>query len=157
MISQAELDMLGLSRTSLKVKDPATGNEGYRAAVEVFHQLHCLNLLRQYVYKDYYVNVYSDIDRDDEEGLKDNIGEWRWHALLKSILMLTCVDHCLEAIRINLMCTADIGIFTFRDFPEYGFEKGDYRPDLSTQHTCRNFDAIHQWAVDHTVSWSHDV
>lgn len=139
MISQAELDMLGLSRTSLKVKDPATGNEGYRAAVEVFHQLHCLNLLRQYVYKDYYVNVYSDIDRDDEEGLKDNI------------------DHCLEAIRINLMCTADIGIFTFRDFPEYGFEKGDYRPDLSTQHTCRNFDAIHQWAVDHTVSWSHDV
>lgn len=75
MISQAELDKLGLPRNSLKVTDPATGKEGYRAAVEVFHQLHCLNLLRQYVYKEYYVNVYSDIDRDDEEGLKAGIGE----------------------------------------------------------------------------------
>ncbi|KUI64610.1 hypothetical protein VM1G_01049 [Cytospora mali] len=139
MISQDELDRLGLPRNSLKVTDPATGKEGYRAAVEVFHQLHCLNLLRQYVYKDYYVNIYSDIDRDDEEGVKAHI------------------DHCLEAIRINLMCTADIGIFTFREYPEYGYEKGDYWPDFSTLHTCRNFDAIHQWAIDNTVSWTHDV
>lgn len=78
MISQDELDRLGLPRNSLKVTDPTTGKEGYRAAVEVFHQLHCLNLLRQYVYKDYYVNQYSDIQdgRDDEEGLKGHIGEW---------------------------------------------------------------------------------
>ncbi|ROW12401.1 hypothetical protein VMCG_00516 [Cytospora schulzeri] len=139
MISQNELDRLGLPRNSLKVTDPTTGKEGYRAAVEVFHQLQCLNLLRQYVYKEYYVNVYSDIDRDDEEGLKAQI------------------DHCLEAIRINLMCTADIGIFTFREFPEYDVQEGKSWPDFSAQHTCRNFDAIHQWAVDHTVSWAHDV
>ncbi|KAK7737033.1 hypothetical protein SLS53_006789 [Cytospora paraplurivora] len=138
MISQDELDRLGLPRNSLKVTDPATGKEGYRAAVEVFHQLHCLNLLRQYVYKEYYVNIYSDI-QDEEEALKGHI------------------DHCLEVIRINLMCTADIGIFTFREYPEYGFNEGDYWPDLSTLHTCRNFDAIHDWAIDHTVSWDHNA
>lgn len=66
-------------------------------------------------------------------------------------------DHCLEAIRINLMCTGDIGIFTFREYPEYGYEAGDFWPDFSTLHTCRNFDAIHKWAIDNTVSWTHDV
>ncbi|KAL2277890.1 hypothetical protein FJTKL_15170 [Diaporthe vaccinii] len=138
MISEEELDRLGLPRNSLKVTDPKTGKEGYRAAVEVFHQLHCLNLLRQYVYKEYYVNIYSDI-QEEEDGLKGH------------------VDHCLEAIRINLMCTGDIGIFTFREYPEYGYEDGDFWPDFSTLHTCRNFDTIHKWAIDNTVSWTHDV
>lgn len=55
------------------------------------------------------------------------------------------------------MCTSDIGIFTFREYPEYGYEKDDFWPDFSTLHTCRNFDTIHQWAIDHTVSWTHDV
>lgn len=73
MISEEELNRLGLPKNSLKVKDPKTGKEGYRAAVEVFHQLHCLNLLRQYVYKDYYVNIYSDI-QEEEQGLKGHVG-----------------------------------------------------------------------------------
>lgn len=75
MISQEELDRLGLPRNSLKVKDPATGKEGYRAAVEVFHQLHCLNLLRQYIYRDYYKDIYSDI-QEEEMGLKGHVGEY---------------------------------------------------------------------------------
>lgn len=74
MISEEELDRLGLPRNSLKVTDPKTGKEGYRAAVEVFHQLHCLNLLRQYVYKEYYVNIYSDI-QEEEDGLKGHVGK----------------------------------------------------------------------------------
>lgn len=73
MISQEELDRLGLPKNSLKVTDPATGKEGYRAAVEVFHQLHCLNLLRQAIYKDYYKDIYSDI-QEEEEGLKGHVG-----------------------------------------------------------------------------------
>lgn len=73
MISQEELDRLGLPKNSLKVTDPATGKEGYRAAVEVFHQLHCLNLLRQAIYKDYYKNIYSDI-QEEEAGLNGHIG-----------------------------------------------------------------------------------
>lgn len=55
------------------------------------------------------------------------------------------------------MCTADIGINTFREFPEYGLEEGDFRPDFSTQHTCRNFDAIHTWAKDHAVTGTEAV
>lgn len=74
MISEEELNRLGLPKNSLKVTDPATGKEGYRAAVEVFHQLHCLNLLRQYLYRDYYKNIYSDI-QEEEMGLKGHVGK----------------------------------------------------------------------------------
>jgi hypothetical protein len=54
MISEEELEILGMPKTSLKVTHPQTGVEGYRVGMEVFHQLHCINLLRRVTYKDYY-------------------------------------------------------------------------------------------------------
>lgn len=61
MISLDEVERLGLSPNSLKISDPKTGKVGYRAAIEVFHQLHCLNLLRQFTWREYYVNEGGDI------------------------------------------------------------------------------------------------
>ena len=55
------------------------------------------------------------------------------------------------------MCQSDIGIFTFRTYPEYGYESDDYWPDFSTMHTCRNFEDIRKWAIQKTVAWDHDV
>jgi len=76
MISKEELDRLGLPENSLKIKHPHTGEEGYRAAVEVFHQLHCLNLIRQAIYKDYYKNQYSDVsEADSKEDLQGHVGK----------------------------------------------------------------------------------
>lgn len=54
MISPDELSALGMPESSLKVTHPVTGEEGYRVGVEVFHHLHCINLLRRVTYKDYY-------------------------------------------------------------------------------------------------------
>ena len=48
----------------------------------------------------------------------------------------------------NLMCQSDIGIFTFRLYPEYGYADDDYWPDFSTLHTCRNFEDIRTWAIE---------
>ncbi|EFX00321.1 hypothetical protein CMQ_7323 [Grosmannia clavigera kw1407] len=140
MISEKELDDLGLPRNSLKIAHPKTGEVGYRAALEVFHQLHCLNLVRQAVYKDYYKEHGGDVG--EAESKEDLMGH---------------VDHCIETLRTNLMCQSDIGVFTFKLFPEYGFPDDDYWPDFNTLHTCRNFEAIRTWAVDHTVSWDHNV
>ena len=76
MISQEEVDRLGLPKDSLKIKHPKTGKEGYRAAVEVFHQLHCLNLIRQAVYKDYYKDLTGDVgEADGKEDLDGHVGE----------------------------------------------------------------------------------
>lgn len=53
-ISSSDIEKLGMPKTSLKVAHPQTGEEGYRVGMEVFHQLHCVNLLRRVTYKEYY-------------------------------------------------------------------------------------------------------
>ncbi|KAL3704521.1 hypothetical protein TMatcc_008192 [Talaromyces marneffei ATCC 18224] len=53
-IPKSGLAKLGMPEYSLKVDHPVTGEEGYRVGMEVFHQLHCLNLLRKVTYKEYY-------------------------------------------------------------------------------------------------------
>jgi hypothetical protein len=67
MISEDEVKRLGLPLNSLKITDPKTGKVGYRAAIEVFHQLHCLNLLRQFTWKEYYLDEDGDINYDEED------------------------------------------------------------------------------------------
>lgn len=74
MISEEERVKLGLSPNSLKIQNPRTGEWGYRAGVEVFHQLHCLNLLRQALYKDYYGNKSLGGDVGDVDGPEDLFG-----------------------------------------------------------------------------------
>ena len=58
------------------------------------------------------------------------------------------VSHCLDTIRQVLMCNIDTGVlgqvWTNPKAPE-AF------PDFNTQHKCKNYDAIKQWAIDHQV------
>lgn len=128
MITPEELKILDMPESSLKVKHPVTGKEGYRVGLEVFHQLHCLNLLRQVTHRDW----YEDISGNFADGPK-------------ALQMHT--DHCLEVLRMNVQCNADIGLFTF-----YMLE-GDPLPwpELNSHHTCRNFDKVIDWATDHSV------
>ncbi|KAL4728150.1 hypothetical protein ACLX1H_004886 [Fusarium chlamydosporum] len=67
MITRGELDNLGLDPASLTIEDPKTGQKGYRVGIQVFHQLHCLNLLRQATYKEYYSHTGGDIDVEPED------------------------------------------------------------------------------------------
>ncbi|KAK0723110.1 hypothetical protein B0T26DRAFT_674722 [Lasiosphaeria miniovina] len=143
MITEEERLKLGLSPDSLKIQDPRTGKWGYRAGVEVFHQLHCLNLLRQAIYSDYYGQKELGGDVGNADGPEDLFGH---------------VDHCIEAIRENLMCQSDVSVFTFKTFPELADEgiEGEW-PDFQINHMCRNFEAIRKWNNDHVVAWDHDV
>lgn len=74
MISGEEVDRLGLSRDSLKIKHPKTGVEGYRVGMEVFHQLHCLNLLRQFTWKEHYSQSGGDVAADEAD-LRGHVGK----------------------------------------------------------------------------------
>lgn len=56
-------------------------------------------------------------------------------------------DHCIEVLRLNLQCNADIGIFTL-----YLIEGDPLAwPQLNSKHVCRNFDKVRQWGLDHSV------
>jgi Mycotoxin biosynthesis protein UstYa len=92
-----------------------------------FHQLHCLNLIRQYTWRDYYdqhpnlVQKPTDMTRADEKGQ-------RFH-----------VDHCIETLRLSLMCHGDITPYLH---VKHSNEDKLGTADFNAKHKCRNFDRI---------------
>ena len=64
------------------------------------------------------------------------------------MLLIKSKAHCLDAIRQRLMCTMDIGVFG-----SIWVNKTDPKPfvDFNTQHKCRNFNAIRDWAEQNQV------
>lgn len=129
MVSAAEMSLLKKPLDSLQVTDPKTGEVGYRIGLEVFHQLHCLNMVRKATYPDYqddYANGDFGVPKD----------ELRGH-----------LDHCIEMLRMNLMCHADVGVITFHEMEGKGMW-----PDFSSWHVCRDYDAVRTWAVDRVVA-----
>ncbi|KEF53618.1 uncharacterized protein A1O9_10593 [Exophiala aquamarina CBS 119918] len=117
-----------MPKSSLKVSHPRTGEEGYQVGMEVFHQLHCINLLRRVAYKEYYEPLGGELAAG-REALQHH------------------TDNCIEILRLNVHCNADIGLFTL-----YMVE-GDSQvwPELKSKHVCRNFQEAKQWALDHSV------
>ncbi|TDZ21041.1 Cyclochlorotine biosynthesis protein O [Colletotrichum orbiculare MAFF 240422] len=109
--------------------DPTFGG-GAVGLLEVFHQLHCLNTLRKWTYIEWYQDELPP-EFDGPEYLQ------RLH-----------IDHCIEMLRLSLMCTADVTpVLAWKD-PEAPLGK---RADFSTFHRCRNFDKIKSWMSDHRV------
>jgi len=64
-----------MPKTHLRATNPKTGVEGYRVGLEVFHQLHCINLLRQVTYKDYYMKLGNGNFANGEEDLQMHTGK----------------------------------------------------------------------------------
>jgi hypothetical protein len=128
MISAAEMVKLGMpTENALFITDPDSGQQGYRVAVEVFHQLHCLNLLRQNRFHGHYAHGDGDVAAPEH----DLVGH---------------LDHCIDALRQLVMCTADTGVFPF-----YYETPTDPWPDYSTPHTCKNFERVREWTLAHAV------
>jgi hypothetical protein len=74
MITPEELKLVNKPETSIKTKDPKTGKEGYRIGLEVFHQLHCLNLIRKSTYRDHY-DGKGDFAEKDEATIRAHLGK----------------------------------------------------------------------------------
>ncbi|KAL1599896.1 hypothetical protein SLS60_007701 [Paraconiothyrium brasiliense] len=100
--------------TSRLVENPSR----FVTGLDVFHQLHCLNLIRKRLNPEYYVN------------------DTHVH-----------VEHCLDQLRQALMCSADTATIPWT------WSKGQGRTiaDARTTHTCRDYDAIREWAKERKV------
>jgi Mycotoxin biosynthesis protein UstYa len=77
-ISKSSLSKLDMPEYSLKVDHPFTGEEGYRVGMEVFHYLHCLNLLRRVTYKEYYEPLGGEFAAGPDD-LRHHTGRISWH------------------------------------------------------------------------------
>jgi hypothetical protein len=96
----------------------------YLASLEVFHQLHCLDLLRKVTFREYYYEEGSFTD-DHQKHL----------------------EHCIEELRQSLMCHGDMSLLT------YNWVEGESLPhaNFNTIHTCKNWDKIMDWVMDRDV------
>ncbi|KAH8827706.1 hypothetical protein DL96DRAFT_1600027 [Flagelloscypha sp. PMI_526] len=90
----------------------------YIAQFDVFHQLHCLNYLRQSLDREHYLKTH------DAEGLAD-------HHL----------RHCVDSIRESLMCSSDIASIVW----QWDEEVHGVRGRTAVAHSCRNFDKLLEW------------
>ncbi|KIM98388.1 hypothetical protein OIDMADRAFT_167208 [Oidiodendron maius Zn] len=118
---------VSLDRVRVEEKD---GGPGYPVIVEGFHNIHCLNLLRQALYfnADKYHDWKEGAWSNDEETLQKHIG------------------HCVDMLRIVLMCTADTGVhpFVWAKNSNNGSIPPHVFPDFQRSHKCKNFDTILQ-------------
>ncbi|PCG89967.1 Protein of unknown function DUF3328 [Penicillium occitanis (nom. inval.)] len=119
-LSKDQLDRVNASEYAAEYTEEMGG--GYIAGIEVFHQLHCVNMLRQATYMDYYLPRNK---------------EWEDQATLRYHL-----DHCIDMLRQKLMCDPDVGMVT------YVWAKGWRQafPDFNTVHKCRPYSKVLDWA-----------
>ncbi|GAM87531.1 hypothetical protein ANO11243_055570 [Dothideomycetidae sp. 11243] len=108
---------------------------GYAGVLEVFHQLHCLNLIRQYTWV--LEDAYSEeLMPPDMRGVP--AADLRDHA-----------DHCIESLRLTLMCHGDVSpvLVKINHKPDPPIEEADF----NVHHVCRNFDKLVAWNQEHAV------
>jgi hypothetical protein len=55
------------------------------------------------------------------------------------------LDHCIDSIRQSLMCSADITPLPYVWWRKFG----QLMPTSAVTHTCRDFEAIRDWAKEH--------
>ncbi|KAJ5593540.1 hypothetical protein N7537_010444 [Penicillium hordei] len=95
----------------------------YAVSLDVFHQLHCLNMVRKRVWS---TEVY--LSEDELMGIEH-------------------IDHCIDTIRQSLMCSVDV-----TPLPWVWVEKDQMAKEVAAVlHTCRDFDAVRQWALEHHI------
>ncbi|CZT12549.1 uncharacterized protein RCO7_11740 [Rhynchosporium graminicola] len=144
-----ELYRMGISRVPLEtakhlinktVLFPHDEEKNYVIELDVFHQLHCLNMIRKALHPDYYKPHMIAADGEDE------------------LLGFHHIDHCVDTIRQSLMCSVDVSVLTW----EWNEERQQNLEKGAIVHTCRNFDKVRDWAKTHAIDqwfdlWHHEI
>ncbi|MCJ1469073.1 hypothetical protein MMC07_007705 [Pseudocyphellaria aurata] len=129
-VPEKQFESLNHSRHADYMRTPAEHGHGVEAAVEVFHQLHCLNMIRQYTYLSSYpepppgFNVPPDI-------------------------IHTHIDHCIETLRHAITCTGDVTPIPIKADPK---APAGASADFSTHHKCRRWDRLTAWMHQNEIA-----
>lgn len=132
MIPEEDLILLDRSATQGFVEGKREGGGvGYVGTVEVFHHLHCLNVVRQYVQRDEY---------------PDGLVPWLFKSNSKQVAR-DHVTHCIATLREALMCNADLTPYLWFKGKVGEVAKEDFR----ASHKCKNWDSIIEGVKNHAV------
>jgi len=131
-VTAAQLRAMGVDPSTAAKLDDETwglGDDAYITALDVYHQLHCLNTLRQIAYGEkYYPKVMANHDKPI----------WKVH-----------VDHCVDILMQELQCSGNVNLVPYhwvenheRPFPVFGINR-----------QCVDFEALTQWRLENTVDF----
>lgn len=103
------------------------GDDAYMAQMDVFHQIHCINLLRKAAFEDHPKTTTPKEKKD----------KMYWIHL----------HHCVDIALQNIKCTGTTELLTLswmdgREIPW---------PNFSVYHQCRDFDTLVQWQQENAV------
>ncbi|KAK2752399.1 hypothetical protein FQN55_007439 [Onygenales sp. PD_40] len=110
-------------REDISVRIPE--GDGYIGTLNVYHQIHCLKRIRQFMYQDYY---FADSSKEDIEMN-------RLHN-----------EHCIDFLRQSAMCHGDVGLLTFEWHASSRLPLAN-----ATSHQCVNWEKLDQWTKARTV------
>ncbi|KAB8290869.1 hypothetical protein EYC80_008506 [Monilinia laxa] len=114
-------------------------DEDYPIVLTVFHDLHCLDAIR----------LTLGYLRDPKWNSTVNPYSIPWPENFKGGLYSTDhAHHCFNSLRQSLQCFSDVTPQVFQYHPDRNLVISNF----NVMHTCRNFDAIHQWALDNAYN-----
>ncbi|KAE8334075.1 hypothetical protein BDV39DRAFT_188368 [Aspergillus sergii] len=129
IISSDEIYKLGKD-PSVAVKIPEEhgyGNDAYIAQTEVFHLLHCLDMLRKEIsYEHYYFPRFGN--HPDAEHIAH-------------------VSHCIDILAQAIKCSSSVDVILF-NWVE-GWDQPF--PDFNNQHICRDFETLLGYVNENSV------
>jgi len=99
---------------------------GYLGTLNVFHELHCVEQMYEWLYRDIYLPDITPME------YKDQVGH---------------LEHCLEALRESVMCHSDLSIVSMR----WGHKQALPLANWTNPHVCKNWDAVQDWAEEHYI------
>ncbi|KAI3323787.1 hypothetical protein HD806DRAFT_534903 [Xylariaceae sp. AK1471] len=142
-LPRKDVEKLGKSTEGLLHAGGNDPERGYVAALEVFHYLHCLNQIRQFTWKEHYATHMAEwIEKDHRHMVDMNVTD------PGNALDRMHVDHCIEALRLQLMCAADVVPLLIQ--VDEGSRSG-YMTDFNVNMKCRNYDKIVEWQSAHAL------
>ena len=132
MIPISKADVLRLGKdpeTAFKLEDSlwGLGDDAYAASLDIFHQLHCLNTLREIAYGGYYNETMGNANSEE----------------LYEVHLNHCVDILLQA----LQCSGNVNLLTLHWTETQPFP----HPDFSINRQCIAFDALSEWNMEHSI------
>ncbi|MCJ1464427.1 hypothetical protein MMC07_003040 [Pseudocyphellaria aurata] len=149
-IPESKLPLLNKSSSAQSFRHlPSSLGGGISGLPDVFHQLHCLDTIRQYTW--FLAGNYGSAPTTVT-------GDPKQHPLLpippvfdgtSDVANRMHADHCIETLRKTLMCHADVTpLLILRDDSN---PIGD-RPDFNLHQKCRDWDAIREWTTRNWVT-----
>ncbi|TQV92590.1 tat pathway signal sequence [Cordyceps javanica] len=127
-VGVSEEGLIALKKTQgkyLQTNRSTAANREYYALVEMFHQLHCLNIVRQATWP---MDMYDKSWGEELQPMNVTDSQGRAH-----------VDHCVETLRLSLMCFGDVTPMLL--LTEDG-TLNTSTADFNVHHKCRNYEQI---------------